>query len=353
MVIIDDPAIREYFRRGQRNLAADRKNSFLGRKVDKAGESRLRRQMARAGFAEFQVPEAQQPSLFLSTRDYLRTPYHSHIRLAEQTLGSVAVRKQIIPAGELFNADAVQKDPKRELNDWMKLRALDEPYEALFLYEGDRVWMMDSPSEAMTNDPAARKAHGRVLTFGLGIGYFTYMALLNPRVESVTVIESSPQVIDLFRELLYPCFPHDKAVMIRRQRAEECFTRDFLEPYDFIFVDIWQSPRDGLPILSSLLERYLPPLEKTAFWIEDSLMETVWTVNFLVLRQLACGIPAEVSPEYQWLKDKCLRHALSRPEPIRTVAALKEYIYGRDTLRRILGEPRTGGSDPARSAAGD
>jgi hypothetical protein len=120
----------------------------------------------------------------------------------------------MLPANQLFNVSGIIFDQQRELNDWMQLRALDQPYPAAVLWQGDEVWMLDAPSESFTIDPYALKAKGNVLTFGLGIGYFTFMALLNPAVQSVTIVEKSASVIAMFKDYILPQFPQRDKVKI-------------------------------------------------------------------------------------------------------------------------------------------
>lgn len=337
MKIVVSEEIRQFFSRCEKNIAEERKNSFLGRRVTPENERQLRALMREAGIPEFAVPEDRQPSLWIRTKKYLESPYHSHVRPPRKRVGKFSYQAVTIQAGELFNADQIQKDPRRELNDWMRLRALDEPYEALFLMEGERAWMMDTPSEALTNDPHAQRAHGRVLAMGLGIGYFPYMALLNPKVESVTVIERSGEVIELFEGQLRRFFPPEKKMKIVQDDAANWFNQEKMEEYDFVYVDLWHAEEDGLRILSALLEQYVPPLEKAEFWIEDSIMETVWTMSFLVLREAALQKKAEISEDYRFLRDKAERYFGESDEVIRDVSSLKERIYDSGTLRRVLG----------------
>ena len=70
--------------------------------------------------------------------------------------------------------DEIQDDKDKELKDYMTLRAYRDNVEIPFLKQKDKEWMMASISEFRTNDPYAKMAHGKVLTFGLGIGYFVY-----------------------------------------------------------------------------------------------------------------------------------------------------------------------------------
>ena len=162
----------------------------------------------------------------------------------------------------------------------MKLRAMDHNFDALYLYQDNMDWMFDAPSEANTNDIPAQRAHGKVLTFGLGIGYFLYMAIQNPNVEEVTVIERSKEVIAMFRNFILPQFETTKPIHLIEGDAFDYFNQDYLSNFDYIYTDIWQSSQDGLPLITELLEQCYLPKEKADFWIEDSCLEVIWPLVF-------------------------------------------------------------------------
>ena len=82
-----------------------------------------------------------------------------------------------------------------------------QPFAYPVLTENGREWMTATPNEINTIRPMAEAAHGHVLTLGLGLGYFAFHALLNPRVERVTAVERSADAIRLFRERILPAFP--------------------------------------------------------------------------------------------------------------------------------------------------
>ena len=95
--------------------------------------------------------------------------------------------------------------------------------------------MLDAPSEANTIDSYAKKATGAVLTYGLGIGYFIYMAMLNPNVESITVIENSMEVIQMFESYLLPQFPKLPLTIIHGD-AFNYHNEKYLDNFDYVFV---------------------------------------------------------------------------------------------------------------------
>ncbi len=218
----------------------------------------------------------------------------------------------------------------------MKLRAMDRNFDALYLYQDDMDWMFDAPSEANTNDIPAQRAHRKVLTFGLGIGYFLYMSIQNPTVEEVTVIERSKEVIAMFRNFILPQFETTTPIHLIEGDAFEYFNQDYLSNFDYIYTDIWQSSQDGLPLITELLEQYYLPKEKADFWIEDSCLEVIWTLIFLYFESLARNKELEVNPYYQSYIEKIAYYFDQIDETASDVETLKTYMYDTNSSRRIL-----------------
>jgi len=329
--------IEQFFNRCMNHLMNESKNEFLGMTVIKENQFKLQQKMRKAGFQEFQGTPDTWPSLFISTEDYLKSPYNANINLDKIEDEEFSFSKEIMNANELFNVSSIHPDENRELNEWMTLRALDQPYEAVFLWQGNDIWMLDSPSEANTNDPYAKKAHGHVVTFGLGIGYFVYMAMRNPMVESITVIERSASVISMFNKFILPQFPKHIPLTILKGDAFDYFNNSFINQFDYAYVDIWQSNDDGFAIIEKLLEQYLPKFDKVDFWIESSCFESLPALIFLYFNSIAHKRQARhESPEYDHLLKKIAHYFSAIDQTVSDVNELKNYMYDQETLRKIV-----------------
>lgn len=68
------------------------------------------------------------------------------------------------------------------------------------ILENNRVWMSVVPSEIRSMEKDIEAAKGKVITYGLGLGYYAFMASEKEEVESVTVVEMSRDVISLLKE---------------------------------------------------------------------------------------------------------------------------------------------------------
>lgn len=336
MQIRQTPEIVSFLEACQKNLRQARINAFLDRKVTRQNEHDIQLQLHRLGVPEFQGPAENWPSLFLSPEVMKKNPYLQAIALPEGTYGDFSLERIILDPGYLFSVEALQKDPERRLNEWLKLRALPEEAETIQLYQKDEPWMLAAPGEFLTNDPPARKAHGRVLTMGLGIGYFVFMAMRNPAVTSITVIEQSPAVIALFETLLRPQFPAVLPLQIIQADARDWFRAEVLQDYDYCYVDLWQSSEDGLDLMEQLLERCCPAPETCDFWIEDSCLEPMRALLVLAFAELLQGSRMTVAPAYEKRMEKVRRWAAADPRTISDVSVLQDCLYDNALQRRIL-----------------
>jgi len=336
MKIVHSKAVTAFLQRCKNNLNLD-SNKFLDCAVSKTNEQRIQGLMHESGYPEFCGPEHEWPSLFIKTAQFRETPYHQRIKLEQLTKAGFEFSRVELPAGRLFNVHAIQPDRERELKDWMILRALDEPYQASVLSQDGEVWMLDVPSEANTIDPYASKAHGKVLTYGLGIGYFIFMALLNPKVESITVVEQSAAVIEMFKEFLLPQFPNPECVIFVLGDAFDYFNEGYLSNFDYVFVDIWRSNDDGLMVIERLLSQYLPPFDKVDFWIESSCSEllTAMVFNYFYHLYHRRSFYTE-DPWLEKLHKKINRYFAKLEIVVDEVEQLKFYMYDPQVLRNIL-----------------
>jgi spermidine synthase len=129
------------------------------------------------------------------------------------------------------------------------------------------------PNETNTTKYAIDRSKGKVLTYGLGLGYFTYMASLKDDVESVCVVERSPDVIELFKQFILPQFKYPEKVNI-----VECDAFEFAEKhmkdgcYNTVFTDIWHDPSDGCELYLRMKKyEYLLPDAEFIYWVENTL----------------------------------------------------------------------------------
>ena len=170
---------------------------------------------------------------------------------------------------ELFVADDLRAYPDGAVLP--VLGYFTRPFAYPVLTENGREWMTATPNEINTIRPMAEAAHGHVLTLGLGLGYFAFHALLNPRVERVTAVERSADAIRLFRERILPTFPRPERLTILQADAFAAAPALYRSgQYDFVFADLWHDAADGLPMYERLKHMEVPGPEYR-YWIEKTL----------------------------------------------------------------------------------
>lgn len=207
----------------------------------------------------------------LDTAQWLDNPYYKNINIESVAKDGWKLAWQEYKPYELFLRDDIfLTDDLRQIP---AIGYFAEPFRFPSVFQDGREWMSIKPSEIASSQSAVDAAGGRVLTFGLGLGYFAYMAARKPEVSSVTVVELDSAAITLFKTKILPQIPErDKITVL------QCDAFDYLEHqmmpgmFDFAFMDIWHDISDGAPLYVRA-KQYEPRFPGTRFtyWIERSI----------------------------------------------------------------------------------
>ncbi|MBR3763813.1 MAG: hypothetical protein IKK57_04580 [Clostridia bacterium] len=202
---------------------------------------------------------------------YLNDAYMRTIAPVCGQFGAVELTRETLQPMELFVSDDFRRDS--EGRALPQLGWFSGTFTFPALRENGQVWMTVTPNEINTIRPAIRQSRGKVLTYGLGLGYYAFHCLLKPEVTSVTVVEQSPQVIETFRRLLLPAFPHPEKLRIIQADAFEYAAQVAPgEDYDVVFTDIWRDVADGLPLYQRMKTiASANPGPRYLYWMEPTL----------------------------------------------------------------------------------
>ena len=219
-------------------------------------------------FLDYVIPSLREYRL----ADFTADPYFKTVGFAGGGCGDWRLDTLVLPPYALFPAGDLTV--RRDGRLLPRLGFFREPFLYPAVLENGREWMTLLPIEQVTMREPIRRAHGRVLTLGLGLGYFAFHAAEKAEVESVTVVERSPDVIRLFKEAILPRFPNGEKIRIVRDDAflfaEEHATPD---AFDFVFSDIWHDAGDGREAYIRLLRIFRERGEMDlAFWLEDTIL---------------------------------------------------------------------------------
>lgn len=208
----------------------------------------------------------------LDMETYTNNPYYKNIRIPNVKFRNWELKYEKYQAYEAFVCnELILHDDFREIQ---QIGFFNEDFLYPSVMENGHEWMAIKPNEVETSNLAIKEAHGKVITFGLGLGYYPYMVLRKDNVESVTIIEKGKDVIEMFSKYILPQFEHPEKVTIINCDAFEYAEKKMPKMnYDYAFVDTWRDVSDGLDMYLKMkrLER-LNPDTKFSYWVEESLL---------------------------------------------------------------------------------
>lgn len=207
----------------------------------------------------------------LKNKDYENNPYLKNIKIPTKKLGKWELCYKTYVQYQAFVFD----DPKitRDGKIIPQIGFFEKEFSYPAVLESGTEWMLITPNEINTMRAPISGAHGKVLTYGLGLGYFAYMVSEKESVSSVTIVERDKNAISLFRDIILPQMPRkDKINIICDDAFYFAETRLADSDFDFVFADIWHDPSDGVPAYKRLkeTEKYLPSAD-FSYWIEKTL----------------------------------------------------------------------------------
>ena len=201
-----------------------------------------------------------------------RNPYYEQIHISPDKENRIALATADYLPYEFFQTFHNYKDENPFL--YGEAGFFKERMTFPVILEDNRVWMSVVPSEIRSMEKDIEAAKGKVITYGLGLGYYAFMASEKETVESVSVVEMNRDVISLFKRNILPQFPNKEKIRIIEADAFSFIEKQKDGSYDTAFSDFWSGVDDGLDL-------YLRFMAKTArfaktkhsYWIETCFME--------------------------------------------------------------------------------
>lgn len=221
----------------------------------------------------------------LDAKKYMNDPYYKNVKLPDVKLGSWEFKNEAYaPYRAVICHDMMIGDDFSEIPP---LGFFTERFEFPAVLEDGNEWMTLTPVDLDTSEEAIKRSRGKVVTFGLGLGYFAYMASLKDEVESVTVVEKSEKVIELFTKYVLPQFSHPEKIKIVNADAFEYAEHTMPnERFDFAFVDTWRDASDGAPMYERMKKlEHLSQDTEFSYWIENFLISNIRARRFVDIRE--------------------------------------------------------------------
>lgn len=235
----------------------------------------------------------------VNIKEYLNNPYYLNIKVNNITQDSWKLIKQNYQPYEGFIYNFT-----KDYNNFVSYPSLgffDKEFSYLTVLENNREWMAVKPNEIETMKEPINDASGNVLTFGLGLGYFAYMASLKEDVTSVTIVEKDEKAINLFKKYLLPNFTQKEKINIIKEDAFLYYNRLNDNDYDYIFIDIWHDVSDGInSYLKFKNNENTFETTKVEYWIEKEILLFLRTIIINLLKEVTDGInPLNVQSKNQ------------------------------------------------------
>ncbi len=251
----------------------------------------------------------------LDAEKYARNPYLQTIVFPDVSSSHWKFTHYTYKPYEIFIRDDIRVD--RSLREIPQLGYFNCRFTYPAVEQDGREWMAVKPSEIATMQPVIDLVCGNVVTFGLGLGYFTFMTSQKPEVESITVVERDEEAICLFKTYILPQFPNKDKVRIVQSDAFEYMEGRMSNPsdsdFDFAFVDLWHDTSDGLEAYLSA-RKIESGLKESGcrtefhYWVEKSLLSAYrWNMFESVLD--TCSTIKEA---YDRLSDQSLKNLTAK-----------------------------------------
>ena len=220
----------------------------------------------------------------LRVEDYETNPYLKKLRNVSFNKDDWSLNNKKLEAYSLFPYEEEYHYASNYLLK-MSLAFFDKDYiyPSISLYNNE--WMSLNPYEIRTMETPIILARGKVLTLGLGLGYFAYMVHLKDEVKEVHIVEMDKGLIEVFVEHLLPLFEHPEKIHIHKADAFSFIKNIKDKDYDFIFSDLWHDTSDGLPMYLKLRQKFGSfKYTQCTYWIESALITYLRTLVIGVMR---------------------------------------------------------------------
>lgn len=222
----------------------------------------------------------------LDVKKYGGDAYSRAVGSLSARLGKWEIKEESYPAYRAITSSDIVFNP--DFSERIELGFFTEKFNFPAILEDGNEWMTLAPIDVDTVSDAILAARGKVVTFGLGLGYYTYMAARRPEVSSVTAVEIDENAISLFKNHILPRLDCKDKIKIVHADAFE-YAEHIMpgENFDFAFVDTWRDASDGAPMYLKMKKcEKLNPKTKFSYWIENFIISRLRSLRFEEFRAL-------------------------------------------------------------------
>lgn len=210
--------------------------------------------------------------VMLNKDKYINNPYAKIFQNVDIKDTNYRLTHLKIKPYQILPFDDIKVNEKEDYLEKSQIGYFKEKYKYFAITKDNVVWMSTDPNEINTMEAYINLVHGHLLVFGLGLGYFPYMSYLKGNIKEITIIENDQKVIDIFNAYIKDKLDIKIPLHIVKSDAFTYIKNHDLSSFDSVFVDIWHSPEDGLPLyikFKSLFKKYNLDIY---YWLNKSLI---------------------------------------------------------------------------------
>ncbi|MGN1295997.1 MAG: hypothetical protein ACI4U5_06265 [Bacilli bacterium] len=271
----------EYLMEYDKNITKKSLNKYAGTEKEKYSKALLYDEFNMKEASSFEVEVLQKHAIKyierVNPKEYEENPYYQNININNKKYKKWNLHYDSYIPYELFPLDDLEVDEENFFLEKLKFGYMEQSFPFVAVSENDVIWMSVIPHEIETMKKGISLANGNIITFGLGLGYFAYIASLKEEVKSITIIEKNKDVISLFKQFILPQFKEKEKIHIIQQDAFSFLNdKNNFENISFVYVDIFHGAEDGIySYLKFKKEEKKYPSIKFDYWLEESLIAYV------------------------------------------------------------------------------
>lgn len=269
---------------------------------------------------------------------YHNNPFSNHTLIASQPSKGWRLVQESYKPFQMFVCGDVTTNEKTNFLEKNPIGFFKEPFQYLALKKNNVIWMSITPFEIETMKATLSTVNGTVVALGLGLGYFATMAAMKSNVEKVIVIEKDIDVITLYQAHLQSILPNQHKITIIQADAYKYLQGKIKA--DHIFVDIYRTSDDGLPIYIAFknMEKGLKNIN-WHYWLEDSILGLFRRYLMIYLDEQLQGLTNENYQHARRIEDKILAqiHKLNQSTTISNIAQLQAWLSDKN-IKEMLGK---------------
>ena len=254
----------------------------------------------------------------LSSKKYEQNPYFKNIKIDDIIEKHYQLKYESYKPYEIFISNEIDVLPDQYYKEITHLAYFDKPLKFLSLYQDKVRWMLIVPSEIDTMEEELKEVNGNVVVFGLGLGYFQYIASLKKEVKKITIVELDERIIEIFEKHILPQFEYKDKIEIVHANAYDYIDHMMeKDQFDYAYVDLWHNAFDGVKFYTAF-KKVEDKFNTTTFryWLEPSMI--------CLLRRCMLSLLIE---QYEGLGEECYQNYNNYLDELIT----KMYYHFKDT----------------------